>query len=68
MYALNENRKMNTSNVQKNSDGISIPSSQSFGARGSVVVKVAGSITDEVIFLNLPNPSDRTRPWGLLSL
>jgi hypothetical protein len=30
--------------------------------------KVAGSIPDEVIFLNLPNPSGRTRPWGLLSL
>jgi hypothetical protein len=29
--------------------------------------KVAGSIPDEVIFLNLPNPSARTRPWGLLS-
>jgi hypothetical protein len=27
-----------------------------------------GSIPDEVIFLNLPNPSDRTRPRGLLSL
>jgi hypothetical protein len=26
--------------------------------------KVDGSIPDEVIFLNLPNPSDRTRPWG----
>jgi hypothetical protein len=30
--------------------------------------KVAGSIPDEVIFLNLPNPSGRTRLWGLLSL
>jgi hypothetical protein len=30
--------------------------------------KVAGSIPDDVIFLNLPNPSGRTRPWGLLSL
>jgi hypothetical protein len=29
--------------------------------------KVAGSIPDEVIFLNLPTPSDHTRPWGLLS-
>jgi hypothetical protein len=27
--------------------------------------KVAGSIPDEV---NLPNPSGRTTPWGLLSL
>jgi hypothetical protein len=32
--------------------------------RCSVVV----SIPNEVIFLNLPNPSVRTRPWGLLSL
>jgi hypothetical protein len=30
--------------------------------------KGAGSIPDEVIFLNLPNPSGRTRPWDLLSL
>jgi hypothetical protein len=30
--------------------------------------KVGGSISDEVICLNLPNPSSRTRPWGLLSL
>jgi hypothetical protein len=30
--------------------------------------KVIGSIPDEAIFLNLPNPSDHTRPWGLLSL
>jgi hypothetical protein len=30
--------------------------------------KVAGSIPDEVIFLNLPNPSGHTRPRGLLSL
>jgi hypothetical protein len=30
--------------------------------------KVAGSIPDEVNFLNLPNPSGRTRPWSLLSL
>jgi hypothetical protein len=29
--------------------------------------KVAGSIPDEVIFLNLPNPSRSTRPWGLLT-
>jgi hypothetical protein len=42
-------------------------------ARGSVVLKAlcykleAGSIPDEVIFLNLPNPSGHTRPWGLLS-
>jgi hypothetical protein len=33
-----------------------------------IVRKVAGSIPDEVIFLNLPNLSGRTRPWGLLSL
>jgi hypothetical protein len=25
-------------------------------------------LPDEVNFLNLPNPSSRTRPWGLLSL
>jgi hypothetical protein len=30
--------------------------------------KVAGSIPDEVIFLNLPDSSGHTRPWGLLSL
>jgi hypothetical protein len=30
--------------------------------------KVAGSIPDEVNFLNLSNPSGRTRPRGLLSL
>jgi hypothetical protein len=30
--------------------------------------KVAGSIPDEVIFLNLPNPSGSIRLWGLLSL
>jgi hypothetical protein len=30
--------------------------------------KVADSMPNEVIFLNLPNPSGRTRPWGLLSL
>jgi hypothetical protein len=45
-------------------------------ARGSVVVKalyykrkVSGSITNKVIFfLNLANPSGRTRLQGLLSL
>jgi hypothetical protein len=30
--------------------------------------KVVGSIHDEVIFLNLPNPSGCTTPWVLLSL
>jgi hypothetical protein len=30
--------------------------------------KFPGSIPDEVIFLNLANPSGRNRPWGLLSL
>jgi hypothetical protein len=30
--------------------------------------KVAGSRPDEVNFLNLPNHSDRIRPWGSLSL
>jgi hypothetical protein len=44
------------------------------GARDSVVVrhyatnrKVVGSIPDEVIFLNLLNPSGRLTSWGLLS-
>jgi hypothetical protein len=45
------------------------------GARGSVVVKALGykpegcgfdTLWGE--FLNLPNLSGRTRPWGLLSL
>jgi hypothetical protein len=30
--------------------------------------KVVGSRPDEVNFFNLPNPSGRTRPWGLLIL
>jgi hypothetical protein len=30
--------------------------------------KVTDSIPDEVIFLNFPNSSSRTRPWGLLTL
>jgi hypothetical protein len=45
------------------------------GARGSVVVKAlcyklegCGFDTQWGEFLNLPNPSGRTRPWGLLSL
>jgi hypothetical protein len=40
------------------------------GARGSVVVMVVvvGFETRWGEFLNLPNPSDRTRPWGLRSL
>jgi hypothetical protein len=45
------------------------------GARGSVVVKTLcykpegrGFDSRWVEFLNLPNPSGRTRPWGLLSL
>jgi hypothetical protein len=39
------------------------------GGHYSRIPKVASSIPDEVIFfLNLPNPSGRTRPWGLLSL
>jgi hypothetical protein len=45
------------------------------GARDSVVVKALcynpegrGLKTRWGDFLNLPNPSDRTRPWGLLSL
>jgi hypothetical protein len=31
------------------------------------LLKVAGSIPNEVIVLNLPNRSGCTRPWGLLS-
>jgi hypothetical protein len=45
------------------------------GARGSVVVKALcykpegrGFDTRLGEFLNLPNPSGRTMPWGLLSL
>jgi hypothetical protein len=43
------------------------------GARGSLVVKALGYKpegfeTRWVEILNLPNPSRRTRPWGLLSL
>jgi hypothetical protein len=45
------------------------------GARGSVVVKALcyklegrGFDSRWGEFLNLPNPSGRTRPWGLLSL
>jgi hypothetical protein len=51
----------------------------SLGARSSIVVvlrhyttswKVAGSKPDEVIrfVFDLPNPFNRTRPWGLLNL
>jgi hypothetical protein len=46
-----------------------------YGARGSVVVKALcykpegrGFDTRRSDFLNLPNPSGRTKPWGLLSL
>jgi hypothetical protein len=45
------------------------------GAHGSVVVKALcykpegrGFDTQRGEFLNLPNLSGRTRPWGLLSL
>jgi hypothetical protein len=45
------------------------------GKRGSVLVKALcykpegrGFDTQGAEFLNLPNPSGRTRPWGLLSL
>jgi hypothetical protein len=45
------------------------------GARGGIVVKcnstsrmVAGSRPDEMNVINLPHPSGRTGPWGLLSL
>jgi hypothetical protein len=45
------------------------------GVRGSVVVKALcykpkgrGFDSRRGEFLNLPNPSGRTRPWGLLSL
>jgi hypothetical protein len=30
--------------------------------------EIAGLRPDEVNVFNLPNPSGRTRPWGLLSL
>jgi hypothetical protein len=46
-----------------------------YGTRGSVVVKTLcykpegrGLDTRRADFLNLPNPSGRTRPWGLLNL
>jgi hypothetical protein len=53
-----------------------IRNSNSVAARfGSLVVKALyykpesrGSLPDDVIFLNLPNPSSRSRPWGLLLL
>jgi hypothetical protein len=45
------------------------------GARGSVVIKTLcykpegrGFDTRLGDFLNVPNPSGRTRPWGSLSL
>jgi hypothetical protein len=45
------------------------------GARGSLVVKALGYKPEGRDFetcwdkiLNLPNPSGRNRPWGLLSL
>jgi hypothetical protein len=45
------------------------------GARGSLVVKALGYKPEDRGFetqwgdiLHLPNPSGRTRPWGLLSL
>jgi hypothetical protein len=54
---------------------IKYPQGKTVGARGNVVVKALcykpegrGSIPDEVNFFNLPNPSGRTRTWGLLSL
>jgi hypothetical protein len=47
----------------------------SVGARGIVVVKALcykpeghEFEPDEEIFLNLPNPSGFTRPWGLFAL
>jgi hypothetical protein len=46
----------------------------SFEARGSLVVKALGykqegrGFESQCEILNLPNPSGRTRPWGLLSL
>jgi hypothetical protein len=46
-----------------------------FGTRGSLVVKALcykpegrGFDVRCGVFLNLPNPSGRTRPWGLVSL
>jgi hypothetical protein len=65
---------------QKGLSSIELVSNSTFrtGARGSVEVdalcyklEVSGSRPDEVnefIFLNLPNPSGLTRPWGSLSL
>jgi hypothetical protein len=45
------------------------------GARGSLVIKLLGCKPEGRGFetrsgeiLNVPNPSGRTRPWGLLSL
>jgi hypothetical protein len=53
------------------------PAPHCYGARGSVVLKALCYKSDgrgfetrrgECIFLNLPNPSGRTRPWGLFGL
>jgi hypothetical protein len=32
------------------------------------IIPFAVKTSNDVIFLNLPNPSGRTRPWGLLIL
>jgi hypothetical protein len=52
-----------------------VPIDISSGARRSLVVKAVdykpegrGFQTRRGEILNLPNPSGRTRPWGLLSL
>jgi hypothetical protein len=54
---------------------ISYMYTNSMGARGSLVVKALGYKPEGRGFetqwgeiINLPNPSGRTRPWGLLSL
>jgi hypothetical protein len=53
----------------------SVESNVAMEARGNVVVKAQcykpegrGFETRRSEFLNLPNPSDCSRPWGLLSL
>jgi hypothetical protein len=58
-----------------NSMGFTLLYFTKHGARGSVVVKALcynpegrGFDTRWGEFLNLPHPSSRTRPWGLLSL
>jgi hypothetical protein len=65
-----------TQNASQTRSGINIWQSL-YGTRGSVVVKALCCKPEgrgfetrlgECISFNLPNPSGRTRPWGLLSL